>query len=283
MRFVPMIARAALVIAALCVRPAVAQTETAPYVPTPAAMVEEMLKLAALGSGDFIIDLGSGDGRIVIAAAKQFGARGFGVDIDADLVRGANEAAARAGVADRARFFVRDLFKTDLREASVVTLYLLSTMLPALLPKLLAELPAGARVISHDYPLGSLPHRRALTFEIDEKVMATGSTYTVLYLYVIPARVGGEWMLGLPRNIARRPVRLSITQHPFRVSGEVEINGKVVPLTRMQVDGEDVSFSIPLPGNPGRDAFFTGKAGDASMQGKVQLPLDTVPWSAYRR
>ena len=269
--------------ATLGLRPAAAQTSTAPYVPTPAALVEEMLKLAAVGPADFVIDLGSGDGRIVIAAAQQFGARGFGVDIDAELVRGANEAAARAGVADRARFFVRDLFKTELREASVVTLYLLPSMLPVLLPKLLAELPAGARVISHDYPFVSLAHRRVSTYEIDEKVMATGSTNTVLYLYVMPARVGGEWLLDLPRNIAWQPARLSISQQPSRVSGEVEIDGKSLPLTRMQVDGGDVSFSIPMPGSPGRDMNFVGKAGDTAMQGQVQMPLDTAPWRARRR
>jgi hypothetical protein len=273
----------AFLAATLCLRPAAAQTSTAPYVPTPAALVEEMLKLAAVGPADFVIDLGSGDGRIVIAAAKQFGARGFGVDIDAELVRGANEAAARAGVADRAQFFVRDLFQTELREASVVTLYLLPTMLPALLPKLLAELRAGARVISHDYPFVSLAHKRVLTYEIDEKVMATGSTNTVLYLYVIPARVGGEWLLDLPRNIARQPARLSISQQPSRISGEVEIDGKSLPLTRMQVDGGDVSFSIRMPGNPGRDLYFVGKAGDTAMQGQVQLPPDTAPWRARRR
>jgi methyltransferase family protein len=273
----------ALLAAALWPRPALAQTSTVPYVPTPAALVHEMLKLAAVGPADFLIDLGSGDGRIVIAAAKQFGARGFGVDIDAQLVRGANEAAARAGVADRAQFFVRDLFKTELREASVVTLYLLPAMLPVLLPKLLAELPAGARVISHDYPFASLPHKRALTYEIAEKVMVTGSTHTVLYLYVIPARVGGEWLLDLPRSIARQPVRLSISQLPSRISGEVEINGKSLPLTRIEVDGEDVSFSIAMPGGAARDMHFVGKAGDTAMQGKVQLPPDSAPWRARRR
>lgn len=273
----------AFLAAALCLRPAVAQTATVPYVPTPAALVQEMLQLAAVGPADFVIDLGSGDGRIVIAAAKQFGARGFGVDLDAQLVRGANEAAARAGVADRAQFFVRDLFKTELCQASVVTLYLVPAILPALLPKLLAELPAGARVISHDYPFDSLPHKRELTYEIDEKVTATGSTHTALYLYVIPARINGEWLLDLPRNIARQPVRLSISQQPSHISGEVKINGKSLPLTRIQVDGEDVSFSIPMPGSPGRDMYFVGKAGDTAMQGKVQLARDTAPWQARRQ
>ena len=269
--------------ATLCLRPAAAQTSAVPYVPTPAALVEEMLRLAGVGPADFVIDLGSGDGRIVIAAAQKFGARGFGVDIDAQLVRGANEAAARAGVADRAQFFVRDLFKTELREASVVTLYLLPTMLPDLLPKLLAELPAGARVISHDYPLPSLPYKRVLTYEIDEKVMATGVTRTVLYLYVIPARIDGEWLLDLPRNLARQPLQLSISQHPTQISGEAEIAGRSLPLTGIHVDGADVSFSILMPSTPDRDMHFAGKAAGNTMQGTVQSPRNTVLWSARRR
>jgi hypothetical protein len=122
-----------------------------------------------------------------------------------------------------------------------------------------------------------------LTFELDEKVMATGSTYTVLYLYVIPARIGGEWLLDLPKNIARQPVRLSISQQPSRISGEAEINGKSLPLTRIQLDAEDVSFSIPIPGSPGRNMYFVGKAGDTVMQGKLQQSLNIAPWRARRR
>jgi hypothetical protein len=122
-----------------------------------------------------------------------------------------------------------------------------------------------------------------LTYEIDEKVMATGVTRTVLYLYVIPARIDGEWLLDLPRNLARQPLRLSVSQHPTQISGEAEIAGRSLPLTDIHVDGADVSFSILMPGTPDRDMHFAGKAAGNTMQGTVQSPRNSVPWSARRR
>ncbi len=117
-----------------------------PYVPTPWAIVDEIMKLAGIGPGDFVVDLGSGDGRLVLTAVTRYKARGgFGVDIEPGLVTQANEAARKAGVADRAKFLVRDLFETPVNEATVVTLYLLPTSVPKLQGRLLAELPAGAR------------------------------------------------------------------------------------------------------------------------------------------
>jgi cyclopropane fatty-acyl-phospholipid synthase-like methyltransferase len=124
-----------------------------PYVQTPERVVHEMLALAGVGPRDVVYDLGSGDGRIVIAAARWRGARGVGVEIDADLVRQARRAAERAGVADRARFEAQDLFVTDLREATVVTLYLSPELNARLMPKLRAELRPGARIVSHQFPI----------------------------------------------------------------------------------------------------------------------------------
>ena len=120
------------------------------YIPTPNEVVTAMLRLAHVGPGDVVYDLGSGDGRIVIAAVRAFGAaRGVGVELDAARVREANENARKAGVADRVEFRREDLFETDLRPATVVTLYLSSTINATLKPKLLAELSPGARVVSH--------------------------------------------------------------------------------------------------------------------------------------
>ena len=130
-----------------------AQQNAGPYVPTPKAIVDEMLQLADVRAGDFLVDLGCGDGRIVITAAQRFGARGFGVDIDPQLVKLASDSAAKAGVAERVRFVQRDLFQTGLEEATVLTLYLMPGIVAQLVPKILAEMKAGARVVSHDYPL----------------------------------------------------------------------------------------------------------------------------------
>jgi protein-L-isoaspartate O-methyltransferase len=128
-----------------------------PYVPSPESVVSDMLKVAQVGPNDFIIDLGSGDGRIVLTAAKVFGARGFGVEIKDELVQKANQAAKAQGIADRVRFVKQDLFKTDISQATVLTMYLLPDTVNLLKDKLLNELKPGTRVISHDYPLTGSP------------------------------------------------------------------------------------------------------------------------------
>ena len=125
-----------------------------PYVSTPEAVVDEMLEIAKVGAKDIVYDLGSGDGRIVIAAAKRFGARGVGIEIDPDLIRESNENARQAGIAHLVRFVEGDFFIADLREATVVTLYLLPEVNRQLLPKLLAELRPGTRIVSYKYDLG---------------------------------------------------------------------------------------------------------------------------------
>jgi SAM-dependent methyltransferase len=131
-----------------------AEVPYVPYVPTPEAVVEEMLEIAKVSAMDIIYDLGSGDGRIVIAAAKRFGARGVGIEINPDLIREATENAGQAGVAHLVRFVEEDFFMADLREATVVTLYLLPEVNRQLLPKLLAQLRPGTRIVSYKYELG---------------------------------------------------------------------------------------------------------------------------------
>jgi cyclopropane fatty-acyl-phospholipid synthase-like methyltransferase len=124
------------------------------YVPTPQPVVEAMLDLAQVKSNDVVYDLGSGDGRIVITAAKKYGARGVGIEIDPSLVKKARENAAAAGVSDRVRFVTTDLFTADLRPATVVSLYLLQSLNERLRPKLVRELKPGARVVSHVFNMG---------------------------------------------------------------------------------------------------------------------------------
>jgi len=134
--------------------PAFAQPVDVPFVPTPPSVVTAMLTVARVGPDDVVYDLGSGDGRIVIAAAREFGARGVGVERNPALVKEAREAAERAGVAARVRFIEQDFFQADLREATVVTLYLLPTVNLKIRDKLRSELRAGARVVSHYYAMG---------------------------------------------------------------------------------------------------------------------------------
>lgn len=148
-----------------------------PYVPTPTPVVEKMLELAKVGPDDVVYDLGSGDGRIVIAAVQKYGARGIGVDIDPERVREARQNAKAAGVADRVEFREGDLFKMDLSDATVVTLYLLSAVNLRLRPKLFEELKPGTRVVSHAFDMGDWAPLRT------ESV--GGST---IYYWVIPSK-----------------------------------------------------------------------------------------------
>ena len=189
---VPPIRRIFLAFAALLAVASVARADgsksISPYAATPDSVVEAMLSLAAVGPRDFLIDLGSGDGRLVIAAAKQHGARGLGVDIDAKLVELAVRFAERDGVADRVQFREQDLFDTDLRSATVVTIYLLPGIMGRVAQKLKAELAPGTRVVVHDFPLPGWPVDRVESFDVPEKRDYTFNERATIYLYTMPQR-----------------------------------------------------------------------------------------------
>ena len=148
-----------------------------PFVPTPERVVEKMLEVARVGPKDVLYDLGSGDGRIVIAAAKKYGARGVGIDIDPDRIKEARANARKAGVDKRVEFREGDLFEANIGEATVVTIYLLSEINLKLRPKLLAELKPGTRIVSHAFDMG------------DWKPEATAKVGTsTVYYWVVPAK-----------------------------------------------------------------------------------------------
>jgi len=155
----------------LCLPPsAFSLSEDVPFVVTPDNVTLEMLKLANVGPNDYVIDLGSGDGRIVIVAAKRFGARGLGVEIVPDLVKKSRESAKAAGVADRAEFREQDLFETDLSKATVVTLYLLPEVNLQLRPKLL-KLKPGTRIVSHDWDMGDWKPDKTIEVDAPDKTI----------------------------------------------------------------------------------------------------------------
>lgn len=161
----------------------------APYVPTPTSIADRLLTLANIGPKDYVIDLGSGDGRLVITAVAKYKARGgMGIEIDPALAKQANDNAAKAGVGDRVKFVAGDLFDADVEEATVVTLYLLPSMLGDVEKKLAKELKPGTRVVSHDYPLPSWTPIDVVSFDSPEKVAISGTTRTVLLLYRVPER-----------------------------------------------------------------------------------------------
>ena len=156
-----------------------------PYVPTTQVAVEAMLKLARVTSDDVIYDLGCGDGRIVITAAKLYGARGVGIDIDPQRIREANENAKKAGVEQLVRFEENDLFEADIHEASVVTLFLLSSVNLKLRPKLLHDLKPGTRVVSNTFDMGDWKPDKEFTVDGTESYLSRK-----LYLWKVPERSG---------------------------------------------------------------------------------------------
>ena len=199
-----------------------------PYVPTPNEVVFAMLKRAQAGPGDIHYDLGSGDGRIVISAIRDFKVdRGVGVDLDPARINEANENARQAGVADRAMFHQADLFGFDFHEATVLTLYLLPEVNLKLRPRILNELAPGTRVVSHAFTMGE--------WEADEIENINGRH---IYFWVVPAKVAGEWQW----TVNGTHYRVAINQELQKLSGELVASGASTPLQYGVMKGELVSF-----------------------------------------
>jgi SAM-dependent methyltransferase len=246
-----------------------------PYVPSPQSVVSDMLKLAEVGPKDYVIDLGSGDGRIVLTAAKVFGASGFGVEIKEDLVELSNEAAKKEGVADRVKFIKQDLFKTDISKATVLTMYLLPDTVNLLKDKLLNELRPGARILSHDYPLTGWIPEKYVQMDLEDKVQISGVTTTLIYLYMVPARVQGSWKAALPATVSRQPAVLHLRQQLTRVQGSARIDGRDVPLEDVSLRGDRIRFKLA-----GRKAEFSGQVKGGTIEGIVEAGGARAPWSA---
>ena len=248
-----------------------------PYVPSPQSVVTDMLKLAGVNETDFVIDLGSGDGRIVLTAAKVFGARGFGVEIQDKLVKLSNEAAQKEGVADRVKFITQDLFKTDISQATVLTMYLLPNTVNMLKDKLLGELRPGTRILSHDYPLAGWVPEKYVQMDLEDKVAISGVTTTLIYLYVVPAKVGGAWSARVPANVSRGPVRLDLKQQVTRVSGSARVDGKDVALEEVRLKGDQISFRLA-----GRTGTFFGTVKDNAISGTFETGAVRSSWTASK-
>jgi hypothetical protein len=249
--------------------------DAGPYVPSPQSVVSDMLRYAEVGPDDFLIDLGSGDGRIVLTAAKVFGARGFGVEIKDELVRKSNEAAQREGLAERVKFLKQDLFKTDMSRATVITMYLLPDTVNLLKDKFLAELRPGTRIVSHDYPLTGWIPEKYVQMDLDDKVQISGVTTTLIYLYVVPAKVAGRWSAQMPPAVSRKPATLSLRQQLTRVSGSARLDGRDVPLEDARLRGDRLSFKLA-----GRRGAFSGLVKGKTIEGVVDTGGSKAPWSA---
>ena len=251
-----------------------------PYVPTPQIVVDEMLKMANVTAKDFVMDLGSGDGRMIITAARSFKANGLGVDIDTKLVELSNTRAKADGVDERAKFIEQDMFRADISKATVVTLYVLPDFMEKLRPKLLAELKAGSRIVAHDYYMSEWHPDRQFSLTVPEKIKANGTDKAYLYLGIVPAAVAGDWLMEFNTGSkGRLLIDLTINQQYQMLN--IWAAG---PLGEMKIDkpvlrGEEISFGLTLGANPYR---LTGKIRDGVMEGTAVTPGNNnlIPWRA---
>jgi hypothetical protein len=242
--------------------------EEVPYIRTPQVVVDKMLALAEVGPDDFLIDLGSGDGRIVITAAQQRGAKGFGVELDPTLVDASSAAARKAGVADRAQFFARDLFDTDIREATVLTMYLLPAVNLELRPRILSQLRPGTRVVSHDWDMGE--------WQPDAKVVLEGLSKPVMpvqastaYLWIVPAKVAGTWKVQL-EGAKPESMEIEFTQRFQEISGVAKRAQGRTLLQSAHLRGAEIRFAvIDETQRPSIPLQFFGRVYGDTMEGST--------------
>lgn len=255
-----------------------------PYVPTPQAVVDRMLELAQVKPGETVVDLGSGDGRIMIDAASKFGARGFGVEIDPRLVQRSIEAARHAGVSDRVKFLQQDLFQTDFHEANVLTLYLLPDVNLALRPKILKELKPGSRVVSHDFGMGDWRPDAQETVPAPDKTVGARKESQV-YLWTVPAKVEGEWSFELRSGGKARRTRLVLKQKFQIVSGSVELPGQGdVPLSGGRLRGDELRLTLPPGAVDHGPVEMVGRVTGDTLAGVLRKGgRELATWSATRR
>ena len=250
------LAAALLVLAAQALPTAQASEEGAPdvkvpYVPTPWPVVAAMLELGQVGSRDLLVDLGSGDGRLVIEAARTRGARGVGVELDADLVQVSLSEARRLGVADRVRFLRQDLFETDLTPATVITLYLLPPFMMALRPRLANTLAPGTRIVSHDFTLGDWVPDRSVKVDVPDK--SYGPPYSLLHLWVVPAFVDGRWQGSLGVEGAQQAFTLDLRQQFQKVGGTIMLSGRTLRIDSAELSGTRLTVTALAAGPGGRE------------------------------
>jgi len=221
---------------ALCCCDSIPGKKTIPdvhFATTPHKVVKEMLKLAEVNKDDVVYDLGSGDGRIVIAAARDFSGRGVGVELDKELIAESSKNAKEAGVTERVKFLEEDFFAVDLRDATVVALYLLPDLNARLLPKFLKELKPGSKIVSHMWGMGR--------WKPDMTLKAYGTT---VYLWVVPAQVDGNWRVMLQNEKGSREYMLAIKQDFQKIRASLSDGKRRYTVEDTNIQGNDIAISV---------------------------------------
>jgi hypothetical protein len=273
----------AFVLACLAAAPAAAQDwGDTPYVQTPQNVVDTMLEIAKVGPGDYVIDLGSGDGRMVITAAKKYGARGFGVDLDYKLVALANRNARQAGVASRAVFYQRDLHETDVSAATVMSIYLLPEVNLMIRTRLLATLKPGTRIVSHDYGMGEWGPDYQTELDAPGKTVGISQRSKIFY-WIVPGRAAGRWVWRLAGDGSPAEFELALQQNFQAIDGTLKTGGSTVRVENARLAGEDIAFSAAVAG---ARYEFSGRIYSHAIEGKARVlrgaEARELPWSASR-
>lgn len=251
-----------------------AQDLDVPYVPTPQPVVDQMLEIADVGEGDYVIDLGSGDGRIVISAVKR-GARGHGVDLNPKRIEEARANAEEEGVSDRVLFLEENIFETNFSSASVITMYLLNSVNRKLRPHLLEELEPGTRIVSHSFDMGDwTPDER---HEVESG--STGRTSTI-YHWVIPARVEGDWSW----NVNGESFSMSVSQQYQDIDVSLSNGSESMKISEPVLHGKRIGF---IAENGNQRYIFSGRIDGNTILGNTQIyegeTAKVVPWEASRQ
>lgn len=275
-----LISRFAVLLLAIASSAVAAEVERTggPYVPTPQVVVDAMLDFAKVGARDFVVDLGSGDGRIVLTAAERYKARGVGVEIDPELVASSNEEANKRGIAERASFREEDVLKTKIDDATVVTLYLLPGMMQQLQARFFAELKPGTRIVSHDFAFGEWKPDRETSVDVPEKYGTAGQWKSTLFYWLVPARVGGDWRLSAPGLLAGDQPLYLIQKFQF-LEGRLVRKARPVPLANGKLEADRISFRLMLPSGA---VDFGGHVQDDRMNGVAVQGGRSFPWTAVR-
>jgi SAM-dependent methyltransferase len=242
------------------------QSKDSVWVPTPERMIRRLLQLADTTRDDVVIDLGSGDGRFPIYAAKHFGARGIGVELEENLVNLSRRTAAAQGVAERVRFIQQDLFEADLSAATVVALYISPGVMERLQPKLLALKP-GTRVVSHHFTLGDWEH--------DEKVEVEARAG---YLWVVPARVEGRWRVSIPGQ----DFSLRVARRYQKLETSGERGGRALHVIGARLRGTEIRFTSF--DRDGGTRHYHGRLDGGRMAGESEgwPGIEPLRWTALR-
>lgn len=252
------------------------------YVPTPQIVVDEMLAMAKVNKSDYLIDLGSGDGRFVITAAKKHGAKALGVDLDTHLLKIANENARKENVTDRVTFREENLFQTDISAATVVSSYLLPEMNLRLRSKILALKP-GTRVVAHDYSMGEwYPDEQKTLVVPEKKVGNPGISY--IFSWVVPALAAGQWQSTLNIGGKDVPYQFDMVQFFQNIDGGATAGG-VTGEMRGKMVGEQIRFTLTSKGAQKIERHeFQGQLNGDTITGTVRVGIDTTqrPWTAKR-